>query len=98
MESLTYLFESSPSMFHDWRFFFPYPDSRPGSIKGDRILASKMDQWKELGIYDLVVWSRDGAIPPVDINFFASALSFWSTFSNAFIFRFGTMTVTLSKT
>lgn len=58
-----------------------------------RMEAKYAYHWRQVGIYDLVTMSRY----PIDFsgNLFGAAIQFWSKTINAFVFRFGIMTITI---
>ena len=59
----------------------------------DRMVKTKKDQWKALGIYDAIMLSREKFV--IDKSLFFSSLFFWSTSANAFFFRCGPMSPTI---
>nr|CAD1818522.1 unnamed protein product [Ananas comosus var. bracteatus] len=59
----------------------------------DRVEATYVDLWREVGIYEAIQLFRK---PPIADNLLlAAALCFWSPVSNVFLFRVGPFTPTL---
>ena len=59
----------------------------------NRVANKKGEDWKQLGIYDMIILSKKEMLPNFELLY--GFLSLWNTLANAFILLFGMMSLTL---